>query len=246
MIRQLIFGGKKSFSDYDMRIVGIPQYPPPQKRNNILTIPFTNGEFDQDKLIRYFDARAMTYNFFIRASDRANLEYKVMRAVEWLLNTNRGDIYDTAYMRYHFSGKCLSIDTEYDEFLPVCTLTANFTADPYRIGSNLAYEEWDTFDFENGYLNDLQTYSAGAAADEWVSYSIYISSEFQTETNVIYIPPQGAGICEINVKLRGTIYTFSAAGNTVFKKELRLYKGLNEILIKGKGGVQFDTREKVL
>ena len=139
MSRELIIGGKGSFSDFGQCIAG-RNIGLPSKRTIKETVPYKNGAYDFSNLIGelIWDEREITYTFDIIGMSIQEVEEQKSEFLNWLMNVQDEDIYDGYKKGYHLHG---SYDkASWNENWEQCELSVTFKVYPYYI-SNSAIEK---------------------------------------------------------------------------------------------------------
>lgn len=136
MIDQLIIGDKASFDDFSASVAQ-RKIKMPKKKSIKETVPFSNRTYDFSAIGGevFWEERELEYIFEITADSPEQLEELKRKFSAWLAGVQEQELHDPHIPDYHFLATYDDLDPEDDEGLDKTTLTAKFTAYPYKIAN---------------------------------------------------------------------------------------------------------------
>ena len=130
----------------------------PSKKKIKETVPFMNGSYDFSTIgsngeITYSE-RKITVIFGLPAETKEKLQILYSRALEWLVDVGKSKLVFDVMEDYYFMAE-VEETSSFEETREFGLLTVTFVAEPFKysvdyVGSNI----WDTFNFEEDYLQD--------------------------------------------------------------------------------------------
>lgn len=224
---------RHSYDDFGIKILS-RSISIPSKRKIKETVPFMNGSYDFSLLYgeQTYDEREITYQFRLPKKDKVELNMLKLKIVEWLYDGIKSKLYDDQFPGFYFLAECTSID--YDEsFYNYAQLTATFTAYPFKISTlQDGHDIWDNFNFELDIVQETK-------------FEIENTKNIQLYNNgAISINP--TVICSSNMEITkgNTTYKFNSGETKSWS--FKLDKGLNDLIIKGTGTIEFKWYKEVL
>jgi phage-related protein len=167
----------------------------------------------------------------IPAKDKEQLYRWYSKAIEWLVDSGKGQLIFDDILDYYFIAEVESAST-FEEIMEFGNLTVEFTAEPFKQNVYLAgSEEWDLFNFEDDAMQDVEFYVVGSKTITLYNTGRVVSPMINTDS-VMYL-----------VKDEVT-YDLVVGDNK--KYGFKLQNGTNSIEIYGTGHVKFLFRKEVL
>lgn len=223
---------KHSFNDFGLTIkskrIGSP------KKNKIKEeIPFMNGSYDFSLLYgeQTYSERQLEYTFNLNERNKIAMNMKKIQVLEWLNDGGKQPIYDDAIPGFYFLAEVE--DDDFNEEGGTGELKVTFNAYPYKISTrNEGHDIWDEFNFELDYAQDtkftveneksIELYNLGSSR---ITPTVRTTSSFDV--------------------IKGEItYKFNPGVTTDWR--FILEKGLNNIIIRGTGDIEFIFKREVL
>jgi predicted phage tail component-like protein len=236
MIRGFTFNGKHIYKDLDYKLyMHTKSIQSPSKKKIKESVPFMNGSYDFSTVATNgeptYNERVITLELGLPTGSKEDLYRLYSRTLEWLVDSGKCQLIFDDMIDYYFMAEVESQST-FEEVMEFGKLTVVFTAEPFKRGIDLAGdEEWDTFNFEEDYMQD---------------------TEFDvttTKTLILYNP--GRAIMPIincnavmNIVKDGVTYNLIIGDNRLYK--FRIQNGANNIIINGTGHIRFLFRKEVL
>lgn len=232
----MAFGIKKnnkhSFNDFGITIkskkIGNP------KKNKIKEeVPFMNGSYDFSILYweQTYSERTLEYTFNLNSKNKIEMNIRKMKVLEWLNDGGKQPLYDDTIPGFYFIAEVE--DNDFREEGSNGELTVKFSAYPYKIASvNEGHDIWDEFNFELDYAQDtkfnvenqkrIDIYNLGSSR---ITPTVKTTSTFDV--------------------IKGDItYKFNPGVTTDWR--FILEKGLNTMVIRGGGSIEFIFKREVL
>lgn len=229
----IVKNGLHSYNDFGLWIKS-KNIGNPIKNKITDTVPYQNGSYDFSNLYgeQTYSERKLEYVFEILESSKELMNIKKIEVLNWLSqDCGKVEFFDDAIENFYFLAEC--IDTSIEEKGLILTITATFSAYPFKLGKCLEGDyEWDKFCFGLDYFNEK-------------SFFIKNMSTIQ-----IYNP----SICKIapiivaNSNFIITIYNkrYNIKQGTSQDNRFKLNIGLNELTIEGNGNIEFNFRREVI
>lgn len=233
MISQIIFNGKKSYTDFGVTLsYFLPQ--PPSLKIIKEDVPFMHGSYDFSLLYgeqAYNDRRILCRLQFFD-TDKIRLYIKYGELLEWLIGSGTSRLEYTGEPGLYYMARVEEAPS-WNRFYATGSLDFAFTAYPFKFGiRNEGTDIWDEFNFETDYMQDVKFNVVG------------------TKNIVIYNPSSRkivpTVVCDAAIDVvKGNItYKFSTGSTKDWRFELE--KGKNEFTLKGNGNIEFVFRKEVL
>ena len=137
----------------------------PAKKKIKETVPFMNGYYDFSTIgsngeIMY-EEREVDITFGIPAQSKEELQYMYSKILEWRVDISNSQIIFDSMPDYYFEGEVTDSST-IEETMAYGKLQLKFICEPFKksvsyIGDCL----WDTFNFEEDYLEDSSFFISG-------------------------------------------------------------------------------------
>lgn len=207
---------------------------PPSKKKIKESVPFMDGSYDFSTVGSNGEAtyteRTITVVLGLPTRKKNKLHVLYSQLLEWLSADQNELIFDDI-PDYYFMAEVESAST-FEETRLFEKLTVTFTAEPFKIGVDYAAgNRWDTFNFEEDYLQD-------SSYDVVGSKTIILYNPGRPVTPVIN--------CSVNmtVTVNGTVYNMLAGDNSPYG--LKIQPGGNNIGVVGNGSIDILFRKQVL
>lgn len=228
----ITYKDKHSYTDFGLTIKA-KDINPPKKTKIKETVPYMNGAYDFSNLYgeQIYGERTLTYIFNLFCKSKTELNVKKIEILDWLLNSFKTQLKDDTIPDFYFNAECENVDFKEDG--QFAEITATFVAYPFKIAiSNEGTDVWDTFNFELDYAQDTKFSVVGSKNIE-----IYnLSSKKITPTVVCS--------SDFDIIQGSTTYHFEIG--TTKDWRFNFDKGLNALLLKGNGNIEFIFKREVL
>lgn len=226
----ITFGDNHSFKNIGVTIKS-KTIGEPEKKKIKGTVPYMNGSWDFSLLNgeQAYEDRKLQYVFNIIADDREELHYKKMKMKKWLMKDGRHKLIDDDQPNFYFLAECESISFKQNG--RTGELTADFVAYPFMI-CTLPEGHWDNFYFEWDYAIERNYEVSGERK---------ITLNNTGDASVIPIVTCSS---EMTLIKNGVTYKFPQG--EVKSSSFVLEKGLNEIVVRGNGVIDFEYYKELL
>ena len=230
----ITYNNKHSFKDFGIKMLSQRIIQPPIKKKINVTVPFMSGSYDFSDIYNsnHFEERVLEYQFLIKTTSVEALEIKRITIENWLLSGNQKTILKDDILRgYYYLAECTEVQAE--EVDCMAKITVLFTAYPFKICEACEGELlWDSFNFE---LDMLQ--KTKFEIDGQKKVAIYNQS-------IVNVTP--FIICDAPFKIKKNDMYYEIPTGTVNDYRFELEPGINNLIIKGKGNIEFRFRKEVL
>ena len=229
----IIKNNKHSYNDFGLKILS-RELNPPSKKKIKETLPFMNGSYDFSLLCgeNVYEERTIKYVFDFRYKDKIDFFNKKIAITDWLLNSCKEPLYDDLIPGYYFIAEC-DDSILFDEGYIDCEVTVTFNAYPFKISTlQEGHDIWDDLNFELDMFQETK-------------FEIENIKNIQLYNNgAVGINP--IVICSSNMEIikDTTIYKFTSGETKSWR--FKLDKGLNNLIIKGNGRIEFKWYKEVL
>ena len=229
----IIKNNKHSYNDFGLKILS-RELNPPSKKKIKETLPFMNGSYDFSLLCgeNVYEERTIKYVFDFRYKDKIDFFNKKIAITDWLLNSCKEPLYDDLIPGYYFIAEC-DDSILFDEGSIDCEVTVTFNAYPFKISTlQEGHDIWDDLNFELDMFQETK-------------FEIENIKNIQLYNNgAVGINP--IVICSSNMEIikDNTIYKFTSGETKSWR--FKLDKGLNNLIIKGNGRIEFKWYKEVL
>lgn len=235
-LTQIKFNGKKSLDDMGITI-NSRKIDIAEKVKTTAKVPYSNVTYDFSNVYgdQVYNDISLQYVFNVIAKSQDDFYKKCKEISNWLMAGGKSDLYDDVIAGYYYYAECLKCEMSIYDSLRTGTLTANFTAYPFRISEIVELELWDDFSFTDGFLNETLFQNNTNVSQSYV-YDNHFESKIQPVITLV-------GCTSLSVVLNGKQFTINRNGKTsgfVFRI------GKNNIIINGKGGFKVECRTEVL
>lgn len=166
LMRGIAFNGQHSYTDLGLTIAS-KNIGNPSKLKRKERVPFSNTDYDFSGIYggQEYTERELTYTFNVLGY-QDNKDYfttKKIEALNWLMSANKkGKLTDDTIEGYHFLAE-VEDSVELIENEAAGTLTATFTAYPFKISDHCEGDDiWDTFNFLLDYAQVTEFNVSGA------------------------------------------------------------------------------------
>ena len=232
-MRGFSFNGK-NIKDFDC-YVKKSELDPPSKNEIRESVPFMNGSYDFSSIYggQIFNDRKIVYYIDLIEDDSTSLNIIKTNLENWLLTVGEAELFDSSIEGYYFIAKCMTVEESDNEYSNYSELKITFTAYPFKIRNEYEGELiWDTFSFELDSLQDTLFMIDGS--DKVTIYN-------QSATNII-----PAIICSSNMEITkdNIIYNIPSGNSKSYQFEFK--RGKNEMIITGRGQIEFKFKREVL
>lgn len=212
------FENLHSFSDFGLllksKVIGIPS-----AKTNFVEVPFRDGSIDMTESLSdeiKYDDRPLEFTF--TAMNSLYSWASILSDVTNAIHGKRMKIILDDDASFYYVGRVEVDSWSSDKQLGTIVIKAK--CEPYKYDINLVNDEWDSFDFENGVVNDLVDVTVSGELDfSVVTLRKTKNVEFTTTANM-------------NLIYKGVTYALNT-GKTRFIQ--RLDVGKNDFKIVGNG-----------
>lgn len=207
------------------------QSPPKKKIKE--SVPFMNGSYDFSTIASngeiVYSERQITVVFGLPTDNKEMLQVLYSKAISWLVDVGKKKLIFDVMPDYYFMAEVEDV-TSFEELMSFGTLTVTFVAEPFKhsldyIGTNL----WDTFNFEEDYLQDSSYYISG-------SKNITIYNPGRSIRPIINCTNP------MTLVLNGKTHSLSIGDNKVYTLYLNTLS--NPMVITGTGTIKFIFRKE--
>lgn len=229
----IIKNNKHSYNDFGLKILS-REFNPPSKKKIKETLPFMNGSYDFSLLYgeNVYEERTIKYVFDFRYKDKIDFFNKKTAITDWLLNSSKEPLYDDLIPGYYFIAEC-DDSISFDEGYIDCEVTVVFNAYPFKISTlQDGHDIWDNFNFELDMVQETKFESESTK-------NIQLYNNGAIGINPIVV-------CSSNMEIikGNTTYKFNSGETKAWN--FKLDKGLNDLIIKGTGTIEFKWYKEVL
>ena len=229
---QLIFNGKKSYTDFIIELESFSIQPASKKKIKT-SAPFMNGSYDfstvgsSGQII--YGERIIKASFNLKEKNRSLLYMKYSKVLEWLLGTGQSKLIFTDMPDYYFMAEVENAPNFEEVIKRGGKLEVEFIAQPFKFGVNFEGSDiWDTFNFEEDVMQDVEF------------------DVVTTETVNIYNPgrlvmPIISCSAAMSITFNSKTYNLVVGDNRFY--DLKLLNGENSIVINGTGHISFIFRK---
>ena len=207
--------------------------PTPEEQQIHLQVPYRQGyiDFSERNGERVYNARQLTYVFYIFDKTYEQRKIKGFDIRNWLMNASEQPLYDTHDAGYFFEMKCQSVHTEDDAKNKRLIITVTFVGQPFLKSEKLeGAEVWDEIDFELDYFQEPQitlrfsrTYSPDSFKQINIGEKVRIGAWSQYVGHTL-TPEDALAIAYTIVDIREDM----PLSSTVFSNRVYFLSGLNE------------------
>lgn len=232
MVNGIRKNNKHSFIDFGLTIKS-KKIGNPQKHKIKEEIPFMNGSYDFSLIYgeQTYSERTLEYTFNLNARNKIEMNVKKIQVLEWLNDGGKQPLYDDTIPGFYFIAEVE--DTDFSEEGKNGELTVTFSAYPYKIATrNEGNDIWDEFNFELDVAQDTKFTVKGEQSIEL--YNLGSSR----------ITPTVKTTATLNITKNDITYKFNEGITTDWR--FILEKGLNKMVVKGTGDIEFIFKREVL
>ena len=232
-MNEIIFNGKSSYKDLGV-IVTYFKAQPPEPKTIKQDVPFMNGSYDFSKLYGevFYNERIINCKVQFKVRDERMLLGKYSEVMEWLLGSNNSKLIYTGDPCMYYIASVTKAPT-WDDFKRIGSLDIEFTAYPFKISAlQDGHDIWDDFNFELDMVQDTK-------------FEVENIKNIQLYNNgAIGINP--IVICSNDMEIIKGTTTFKFKAGESKSWSFKLDKGLNNLIIKGTGTIEFKWYKEVL
>ena len=233
----ITFNGKHTFNDLGLTLVS-KEIGNPSKIKKIITIPYTNIEYDMSELYgsQSYENRVLKYEFNV--IDRSNYQKDAMNlmkinALNDLMSLNqKGKLLDDDIPGFYFLAEIRNAPS-FVEKRGHGLLTLEFTAYPFKISEKREGDDvWDTFCFITDVAQQYKYFINGR--DTFIIINKGVSG----------LMPKIIASSEMKVTLNGQLFAIPAGESQSL--DFRFETGKNKLLVIGQGTIEFLWFKEVL
>ena len=207
----------------------------PAKKKIKETVPFMNGYYDFSTIgsngeIMY-EEREIDITFGIPAWNKEELQHMYSKILEWSVDISRSQLIFDSMPDYYFEGEVTDSST-LEETMAYGKLQLKFTCEPFKksvsyVGDCL----WDTFNFEEDYLEDSTFVISGSG-------TVGIHNPGRRVRPIINCSSSST------MKYNGKTYNLVRGNNEIYG--LYFTTGFNQMTITTNGTISFKFRKETL
>lgn len=235
MIGQIKFNNLKSYDDFNLKLINVNvEYPTPKVIKQ--SVPYQNGEYDFTELYggTSYNNRKITIEFEYnegKGITRTNLNVHYSKVINWLYGADRSKLY-IDFEKGYYTGRVINISS-IESLNNTGKITVEFECYPFKINELLEGNDiWDEFNFELDYAQDTKFNINGTE-----NIVIYNDS-------IINKTPDIVCTSDFEIIQKGVTFKFKAG---IYKDyRFKLYRGENNLIIKGNGSIEFKFYKEVL
>lgn len=228
----ITYKNKHSYKDFGLTIKS-KDIIPPKKVKNKSTIPYMNGVYDFSELYgeQTYEERTLEYIFNLNCRSKIELNSKKISILDWLLNSFKINLNDDTIPGYFFLAECEEVNFKEDGINAEISVT--FIAYPFKI-SNLqdGHDIWDEFNFELDIVQNTKFEINGVE-----NINLYNNGAIGINPTII---------CSSSMEIIKRNITYKINPGQSKSWSFKLDKGLNELIIKGNGIIEFKWNKEVL
>lgn len=205
---------------------------PPSKTKIKASVPFMSGEYDFSTIGSngeiIYQNREISIEIGINTDSKESLQVMYSNVLEWILNVNGSQLIFDDSKDYYYIADVESSST-FEEMMSFGKLNIKFTAEPYKKGIDYATNAlWDTFNFEEDYLQDSD-------------YDISGSKTIEIYNPKMAVMPIINCNSSMSVTHNNIVYNLGVGDNKPYG--LRFQNGLNRLTFSGTGHVKILFRK---
>lgn len=234
-IRSISFDDLNSWDDFKLMIESA-EIGYPRKNKTTIQVPNSNIKYDYAAIFGdLYEERTLEYSFYIvrpNALSIEELEHKKAQVANWLQPGIKHKLSDTAIPNYYFIAEAQG-DYDYTEENGYSIFKVKFVCYPFKIHAiPEGADVWDIFEFDNDIAQEIKFDVDGSIAAN--IYNIGLTA----------VNPRINVAGTVTISANNISETFSQGSYTDTKIVLK--KGVNSVVITGKGSVQFIFSKEVL
>lgn len=231
-MRGFKFNGKHSYSDYKVLLEKRTIFSPAKKKIKI-DVPYMNGSYDFSTVATngeiILDERKIEIQIGFKARSKEHLQVLYSNVLEWLLDTGRQQLIFDDMKDYYFIAE-VEGSSDFEEVLRIGKMKITFISQPLKIGVDYAGNNiWDTFNFEEDYLQDNEFDVTGTLTITLYNSSRAVSPIINTNVNM-------------SMEYNSKTYNLVSGDNKFY--DFKLANGANSIIINGNGHIKFLFRKE--
>ena len=232
MKNELIIDNKGTYSHFGITIrskeIGIPQ------KNKIKqSVPYMNGTYDFSLLYseQTYSERELVYIFNIIGANKEEMNIKKIEFLNWIMDKRKQKLIDNSINAFYFLAEAK--EASFTESRRHGELTVKFSAYPFKISTlQDGHDIWDNFNFELDMVQETK-------------FEIENIKNIQLYNNgAIGINP--IVICSNDMEIIKGTTTYKFNSGETKSWSFKLDKGLNDLIIKGTGTIEFKWYKEVL
>jgi len=224
------FNEKHSFNDFGLFVMGKSIQPPGKKKIKV-DVPGMSGNYDFSTVASngeiVYNTREIIIKFAVDAINVKQLFVKCSKILEWLQDCGQQKLIFDDISDYYFIAEVEAIPT-LQQIIMFGELEVKFVADPFRTSIDYVGDIWDTFNFEEDIVQDVEFDVVGAK-----TVSIYNAGRLITPIIVCN--------ARMDISIGGGIYSLAIGDNKVYG--LNFKNGYNSIDISGTGSIYFKFKK---
>lgn len=232
----ITFNGKHTVRDLDLTIKE-KEIGNPEKEKVLIKVPFSDFEYDFSKLYgdQEFSTRELIYTFNVydkQTHSKEQMNRLKIRALNHFMESDELiPLYDDQIPSFHFLAEVRK-EPSFKETRGLGTLTVVFTAYKFKI-YNVAEgnDEWDIFDFEYSIAQHTKL------SVKTIKEIVLINESIRSSSVEV--------VCEsdFTITLNGTTFKLSKNSSS---NMFRLSKGINNLIVKGTGRIEFIWHKELI
>lgn len=224
---------KRNIDDFNLALME-RSIQPPSIVTTKQSIPFMNGSYDFSKINGelYYSERELTCKFAIPTSTNELFNIVYSKLLNEIMTDNKIKIEFEDIPNFYFIG-IVQNSPSFDEIATFGTCTVTFLCYPFKISTlQDGHDIWDEFNFELDMVQDTK-------------FEVESIKNIQLYNNgVTGINPTVVCSSDMEVIKGNIIYKFKAGESKSWS--FKLDKGLNDLIIKGTGTIEFKWYKEVL
>jgi hypothetical protein len=226
MYHSVTFGDKNTWDDWHLIPTSQPVILPPAVKSKYVDIPGADGEIDLSTLLSgrpVFSNRTGSLEFIVD-NDHESWEVAYSNIANYLHGKRMRVILEDDPV-FFYEGR-IAVN-EWRSNRNFATITLDYVFDPFKKAVNSSVDdwEWDSFDFENGYIQDLRNMEVDGPDSltvDIIGYPQPIVPTFFTNA-------------ELSVKFKDSIYQLPVGMSKV--PSILIESGTNTLIFSGTGTV---------
>lgn len=232
----VLFGTKHSYRDWGLILKSRPEISPPEPKTIYIDIPASDGQLDLTETLTgdvKFKNRTVKLEFYVIAE--RNKWFDLYSTIQNYLHGKSMKVFLDEDQNYYYTGRWQV--SEWKSEKRISTITIEGNVEPYKLErySSLEDWEWDSFNFETGYIRDYRDIKVNGA----INYALDCSRKKVVPKFIVKLDTEGTNF---QIRWNGgdwKTYTVTQSGTYTFPN-IQLTEGTQNIYLNGNGTVSID------
>jgi predicted phage tail component-like protein len=232
-LRGFAFNNKHNYNDMGL-VMHSKSIQPPSKKKIKESVPFMNGSYDFSTVATNgemtYNEREITVVLGMPTDTKERLQIIYSRTLEWLSDSGKCNLIFDDIQDYYYVAEVEDAST-FEEVVNFGKLSVTFTAYPFKSSVDYVGDVWDTFNFEEDVVQDVEFDVTG-------SKNVQIYNAGRT------ISPKINCNATMTAATNGYTTNLKMGDNSDWRFKLK--NGTNDINITGTGHIKFIFRKESL